>query len=567
MSEDGAGPESQARRHFQAGRFAQALALLDSAIAAEPARAPLWNNRGAALAAMKRFDDAYQSFGRALALDPEFAGARANRAHALMALHRPDKAIADYEVLLSRDPQNTLVRGNLIRAKLQICDWRGLPELWERAQGDMREDGPAIPPMAVTALMESPAEQLCALRALSAAKYPLQLPPLWQSERYGHKRIRIAYLSADFHAHATATLMAGVFEAHDRNRFEIFAISFGRDDASPMRSRLMEAFEHFVPVAPASDADIASLLRDKEIDIAIDLKGFTDGGRPGILARRPAPVQVNYLGFPATMGAPYVDYIIADQTLIPPEQQTHYSEKIVTLPHSYQPNDRRRQAAAASLSREGEGLPQSGFVFCCFNSLYKITPEIFDIWMGLLRDVEESALWLLEDGPAATGNLKREASARGVNPERLVFAPRMPPPEHLARHRLADLFLDTRPYNAHTTASDALWMGLPLLTCPGETFASRVAASLLRTIAMPELVTPSLGAYEEMARELARAPARLAAIKEQLARNRETSPLFDVARFTRDLETAYSMMWDRQQRGDAPASFAVEDVTADRGPG
>jgi predicted O-linked N-acetylglucosamine transferase (SPINDLY family) len=268
MSEDGAGPESLARRHFLAGRFEEALALLDAAVAAEPNRAPLWNNRGAALAAMKRFDAAYESFGRALALEPEFAGARANRAHALMQLHRPDEAIPDYERLLARDPDAAFARGSLIRAKLQACDWRGLQEQWERARGDMRAGRPAIPPMLVTALMDAPEEQLSALRLLAAAKYPLHMPPLWPGERYNHKRIRVAYLSADFHAHATATLMAGVFEAHDRNRFETFAISFGTDDASPMRRRLVDAFEHFFAVGQMNDADIAKLLHERVIPMA-----------------------------------------------------------------------------------------------------------------------------------------------------------------------------------------------------------------------------------------------------------------------------------------------------------
>jgi protein O-GlcNAc transferase len=559
MSENGAGPESLAKQHFQAGRFQEALALLDRAAAAEPTRAPLWNNRGAVLAAMKRFDAAYESFDRALALEPGFAGALANRAHALMELHRPDEAMGDYEILLARNPDAGFARGNLIRAKLQCCDWRGLQEQWERALVDMRAAKSVIPPMVATALMNAPEDQLLASRLLAAAKYPPSQTPLWQGENYDHKRIRIAYLSADFHAHATATLMAGLFEAHDRNRFETFAISLGPHDASAMRRRLVDAFEHFLPVAEKNDADIAKMLREKEINIAVDLKGFTDGGRPGILARRPAPLQVNYLGFPATMGAPYIDYIIADPCVIPVEQQLHYSEKVAYLPGTYQPNDSSRDIAQAAPSRESAGLRQSGFVFCCFNNSYKITPEIFDIWIRLLRDVEASVLWLLEDAPAVTRNLKREAAERGVNAERLVFAPRVAPPEHLARHVLADLFLDTRPYNAHTTASDALWMGLPLVTCPGDTFPSRVAASLLQAIAMPELVTSSLGDYEELARSLARAPERLAAIKGKLARNRETSPLFDVAQFTRHLESVYTTMWDRQQRGEAPASFAVEN--------
>jgi protein O-GlcNAc transferase len=560
MSDDGSGPETMARRRFQAGRFEEALGFIDTAIAAEPARAQLWNNRGVVLAAMKRFDAAYENFARALALDPGFAGALANRAHALMQLHRPEQAIGDYQRLLVRNPEAAFARGNLLRAKLQCCNWRGLQEEWERAVADMSAGKPTIPPMVATALSNAPEHQLLASRILAHTKYPPSTAPLWKGERYGHKRIRIAFLSADFHAHATATLMAGVFEAHDRSRFETFAISLGPDDASPMRRRLVDAFEHFLCIAQKNDADIAKLLREKEVDMVIDLKGFTDGCRPAILGQRPAPLQINYLGFPATMGAPYMDYIIADPIVIPVERQIHYSEKVAYLPHSYQPNDRTRRVAATVPSRAESGLPQTGFVFCCFNSSYKITPEMFDVWMRLLGQVEPSVLWLLEDSPLVQRNLKREAAARGVDGERLVFAPRMDPPDHLARHVLADLFLDTRPYNAHTTASDALWMGLPLVTCPGHTFASRVAASLLHAIGMPELVTSSLGEYEELACALARDFARLADIKSKLARNRETSPLFDVAQFTRHLESAYTTMWDRQQRGESPASFAVEPL-------
>ena len=551
-------PETLAKLHFQAGRFEEALRFLDLAIAADSGRAQLWNNRGAVLATMKRFAAAYESFDRALALEPGFAGALANRAHVLMELHRPEEAIGDYERLLAHNSEIPFARGNLIRAKLECCDWRGLQEEWERALSDMRAGKPVIPPMVSTALCQSPGDQLVASRILTDAKYPPAQVPLWKGERYRHERIRIAYLSSDFHAHATATLMAGVFEAHDRSRFETIAVSFGPDDGSAMRRRLTGAFEHFLAVAEKSDADIASLLREKEVDIAIDLKGFTDQSRPAILSARPAPLQVNYLGFPATMGAPYMDYIIADRMVIPPEHHIHYSEKVVYLPHTYQPNDRTRRVAENTPTRAEAGLPQTGFVFCCFNSSYKIGPEMFDIWMRLLGDVEDSVLWLLEDSPAAMRNLKREAAARGMAAERLVFAPRRPVDEHLARHVLADLFLDTLPYNAHTTASDALWMGLPLVTCPGDTFPSRVAASLLSAIGMPELVTSSLGEYEDLALELAREPERLAAIKAKLARNRDTSPLFDAARFTRHLESAYTIMWERQQRGQAPASFAVE---------
>jgi predicted O-linked N-acetylglucosamine transferase (SPINDLY family) len=299
------------------------------------------------------------------------------------------------------------------------------------------------------------------------------------------------------------------------------------------------------------------MLREQEIDIAIDLNGYTGDARTGILSRRPAPVQVNYLGYPGTMGAPFIDYIIADRMVIPEENRVQYSEQIVYMPHAYQANDRRRRVAEKTPSRAEAGLPETGFVFACFNNTHKIGPEIFSIWVRLLQQTEGSVLWLFEDNALAADNLRREAAARGLAPERLVFAPRMKPPEHLARTRLADLFLDTLPYNAHTTASDALWMGLPVVTCPGKTFPARVAASLLQAIGLPELVTHSLEEYEALARALARDPARLAALKGKLARNRDTEPMFDTARFTRYLESAYTTMWERHQTGLPPEAFAV----------
>jgi len=475
----------------------------------------------------------------------------------LVALNRHADAIADYEKLLRGNVEIPFARGNLIRAKLQCCDWRGLAEEWEHALAEMRAGKPAIPPMVSTALSQDPEEQLQASRILTAAKYPPARQPLWRGVRSRHERIRIAYLSSDFHAHATATLMAGVFEAHDKTGFETIAVSYGPDDASPMRRRLGRAFEHFISVAELQDADIAKLLREREVDIAIDLKGFTDKARPAILSARPAPLQVNYLGFPATMGASYIDYIIADPTVIPPDHHAHYSEKVVYLPDTYQPNDRIRRASANAPTRESAGLPPAGFVFACFNNAFKIGPQVFAIWMWLLNNVGGSVLWLLEDDKTTRDNLKRAAEAYGIATDRLVFAPRVTVAEHLARHVLADLFLDTLPYNAHTTASDALWMGLPLVTCTGNTFAARVAASLLFAMGLPELVTSSLSEYGELARDLAHDPERLARIKAKLAQNRDASPLFDVARFTRHLESAYATMWERHSRGEPPAAFAV----------
>jgi predicted O-linked N-acetylglucosamine transferase (SPINDLY family) len=399
-------------------------------------------------------------------------------------------------------------------------------------------------------------DQLRAAETWVAERCP-EMPALWRGERYRYDRIRVAYLSADFHSHATAYLAAGLFEAHDRSRFETVAISFGPDDSSEMRGRLKGAFDRFIDVRDKSDHAAATLLNEMEIDIAVDLKGFTQDARPGILAYRPAPVQVNYLGHPGTMGARYIDYLIADRRIVPEGHERHYREKIVCLPDSYQANDRKRRIAERTPTRAEEGLPDTGVVFCSFNGSFKITPEVFDIWMRLLKSAEGSVLWLLDDNPTAVRNLKREAEARGVPAQHLVFAPRRPLDVHLARHRLADLFLDTLPCNAHTTASDALWAGLPVLACTGNTFAGRVAASLLFAVGLPELITDSLSSYEAMAMKLALDPTELAQLKAKLAAQRNTAALFDTERFTRDLESAYVTMWERSQRGMPPESFSV----------
>jgi predicted O-linked N-acetylglucosamine transferase (SPINDLY family) len=347
-------------------------------------------------------------------------------------------------------------------------------------------------------------------------------------------------------------------EHHDKTRFETTAVSLRAGDGSEMRRRIEAAFDRFIDVQAMSDAQVATMLRELEVDIAIDLNGYAGEKRPGILAHRPAPVQVNYLGYPGTMDVPFINYIIADHVVIPDKHQIHYSEKVVCLPHAYLPNDRKRRIAEKTPSRAEEGLPETGFVFACLNNTYKIGPEMFDVWMRLLRGVDGSVLWLKSTNTAAMSNLRREAKARGVAPERLVFASRVPRAEdHLARLRLADLFLDTLPYNAHATACDALWAGLPVLTCTGNSFPARVGASLLHAIGLPELVTSSLAEYEELALALARNPERLAGIKAKLMRNRDTEPLFDTARFTRDLESAYTAMWERQQAGLPPTSFAV----------
>jgi predicted O-linked N-acetylglucosamine transferase (SPINDLY family) len=372
------------------------------------------------------------------------------------------------------------------------------------------------------------------------------------------ERLRVAYLSADFHEHATAYLMAELFERHDRQRFEWFGLSYGPPDSSPMRKRLEAAFGRFIDISRQPTERIAELVRDLGVDIAVDLKGYTGDYRLDIFAYRAAPIQVSYLGYPGTTGTNYIDYIIADRHVIPPERREFFTEQVVYLPDSYQVNDSKRPLANLALQRSDVGLPEHGFVFCSFNYPYKITPEMFDVWMRLLRKVEGSVLWLYADVELALKNLLKEAVARGVSPDRIVCAQFVKHDDHLARLRLADLFLDTLPVNAHTTASDALAAGLPLVTCAGESFAARVAASLLHAIGLPELATHSLEEYEALVLDLATDAGRLADIRSRLARNRETHPLFDTDRFRRHIESAYLMMWERHQRGLAPEGFAVD---------
>jgi len=351
--------------------------------------------------------------------------------------------------------------------------------------------------------------------------------------------------------------MAALFEQHDRSRFETIAVSLGADDRSAMRSRLKGAFDRFIDVRQHSDREVVKLMREMEIDIAVDRNGFTTGGRPGIFSLRAAPIQVNYLAYPGTIGAEHIDYLIADETVVPREHQRFYTEKVVYLPDSYLVNDSRRHIAERTPTRMEVGLPERGFVFCAFNNHYKITPRIFDLWMRLLRQVEGSVLWLLEGNATAQRNLRREAAARDIDPDRLILAPRIAPEDHLARHRLADLFLDTLPYNAHTTACDALWAGLPVLTSIGTAFPGRVAASLLRAIGLPQLITYSLEEYESRTLGLARDPVQLHEIRQSLARHRTDRPLFDTNRFRRHIEAAYIEMWERHQRGKPPAAFAA----------
>jgi protein O-GlcNAc transferase len=538
----------------------EALAVFLEAVRLDPRSAESNNNAGNMLHELGRYEEAVVYLQRAIDVNPQLADTHHNLGIVFQCLKRHEEAIASLQKALGIAPQMTYTLSYLVWNELLTCRWEGLGPRIDSLRTQLRDRNIAAAPLPFIAVSQSPEEQLLCARLHVRGKLPLRPTPLWQGTRYRHGRIRLAYLSADFCEHATAHLTAGLFELHDRSRFEIFGISYGVDDHSPMRNRLMRGFDRFADVRPQADADIARMVRDMEVDIAIDLKGHTTEARPGILAFRPAPIQVSYLGFPGTTGADFIDYLLADGFVLPEDQQRFYSEKVVYLPDCYQVNDARRSIPDRTPTRAAAGLPQNAFVFCCFNNNYKINPSMFDVWMRLLREIPESVLWLLEDNRAARQNLENEARARRIAPARLVFASRLPHPDHLARHRLADLFLDTLPYNAHTTASDALWAGLPLLTCAGSTFAGRVAGSLLLAIGLPELVTRSLQDYEVLAVKLAKDGRLLGELRAKLARNRSTAQLFDTDRFRRHIESAYQTMWETWQRGGRPRSFAVASI-------
>ncbi len=539
-------------------RLDEALASIDKAIALKPDQAGAWSNRSAVLQEMKRPDEALASADKAIAIDPRQADAWSNRGGALLDLKQLVEAAASFGKALGLEPDREFLLGDYLQAKMRVCDWEGLEDDLARCAAGIRQGRKIIMPFSFLVAMDDPELQKMAARIYSEAKYPAgaALGPVARRPRA--EKIRIGYYSADFHNHATAFLLAELLEAHDESRFELHGFSFGPDVRDGMRQRAASAFADFTDVRSMSDRDVARLSRARGIDIAVDLKGHTRDSRPGIFAEGCAPAQLAYLGYPGTMGADYMDYMVADATVIPAGSEKYYTEKIVRLPGSYQANDSRRKISGRLFTRQESGLPESGFVFCCFNNNYKILPETFESWMRILQAVDGSALWLLEANPWAAENLRKEAKARGVGAARLVFAGHLPLDEHLARHRLADLFLDNWPCNAHTTASDALWAGLPVLTFPGQSFVSRVAASLLKAVGLPGLIAGSREDYETLAIAVAKDPPRLAGLRETLADNRATAPLFDGKRTARNLEAAYEAIHARCQAGLPPDHITIE---------
>jgi len=530
-------------------RYDDALMAYDRALALKPDLAEVWLGRGGVCTGLVQYDNALAAYDNALALNTDLAEAWLGRGVALAALSRHDEAFAAYDRAVKLKANLDYAAGARLFTKLSVCDWNNLHAETAQLLAIVREGLPASSPFSLLTVNSSAADQRqCAERR---ARDQRAFAPLSRGELCAHDRIRVAYLSADFREHPVAYLIAGLLEHHDRSRFEITALSLAPDRASPMRDRIKGAVEHFIDVGSNSDQEIAELIRRCEIDIVIDLMGLTQHNRLDVMARRPAPIQVNYLGYSGTTGTSFIDYTLADATVIPQEHRAFYSEEVVWLPDCYLITDDRRVIAERTPSRSECALPEDGFVFCCFNNTYKLGPETFQVWMRLLKATPGSVLWLSEANATAQTNLRREAEQSGLAAQRLIFAPRLTDvADHLARQRQADLFLDTLPYNAHTTACDALWAGVPLVTCLGTTLVGRVAASLLKAVGLDELITQSLNDYEAVALKLAHDPAWLTVLRDKLARNKTSFPLFDTARTTRQIEAAYTMMWQRYQKGE-----------------
>ena len=536
-----------------------AIESFNSVIEIEPQSAIAFFNKGNALLSLKQFHLAAANFTMAISLRTDFAEAYHNAGVVMADLRQPDAANISYLKALEINPNLDFLFGTCLHNKMMLCDWSHIAEGLNYYESAIAEHKKISLPFAAVTLLDNPSLQFKAAKVFNDTKYPRTNTLGKIKKNKSNGKIRVAYYSADFFKHATSYLIAQLFELHDKDKFEFYGFSFGLNIKDEMQTRVAAAFNKFIDVSTKSSIEVAKLSRELKIDIAVDLKGYTKDNRTEIFALGCAPIQVNYLGYPGTMASDYIQYIIADKILIPENLQSSYSEKIVYLPDSYQVNDSKRKISSKILQKKDHGLPENGFVFCCFNNNYKITPEIFSIWMKIIKSVDGSVLWLLEDNPTASRNLIREAEIRGVEGKRLVFGGRLEVEDHLARHQLADLFLDTLPCNAHTTASDALWAGLPVLTCLGNSFAGRVAASLLAALDLHELITHDLSDYESLAIQLATQPDKLQKIKTELSTNKLKKPLFDTKLFAKNIESAYKLIYKRYEDGLEPDHIYVSN--------
>lgn len=549
------------------GKCAEAAEWFQKTINLDPEHVEAYDKLGQALYKLCLFQPAARAYEAAIKIDPEFGGAYHNLGLSLIMMGRRSDAVAPFEKAAACMPNALMTLSYLVTNKMYLCDWENIDSLSQRIVDTVMNKAGASDPFIFQSLSTAPgnAEQLaCATGSVSISTGLRKQAGLNGIKPFTHQhlsanRIRVGYVSMDFRSHPMAYLMTDVLEKHDRDKFEIYAYSYGPPDNSPERKRFMEVVDHFIDIQDMTDDQAAHQINEDGIDILIDRKGHTYGSRLGIFTNRPAPIQVCYLAHAGTIGADYIDYAVVDAFVVPPDQQQFYTEKLVYMPDSYQANS-VRPVADTIPSRAECGLPEAGLVFCCFNQSYKYTPTVFDIWMRILKRTPDSVLWLFSTEDQTASNLRREAQARGVDPGRLVFAPKLPQAQHLARHRHADLFLDTLIVNAHTTASDALLMGCPVITCPGETFVARVAGSVLRALEMPELIVKNLQEYEDLAVAIATDPVRLRALREKVLQKIKTAPLFNSARYTRHLDAAYLEMWRLHQMGEAPKPFAIAPI-------
>lgn len=533
-----------------------AIASHEQAIKLNPNYAEAYSNRGNVYLELKKIEEALADYDQAIKINPHFITAYFNRGRAFLALKLLDKSLADFFHASQLEPEMDYLIDYLISTKLQLSDWKDLEVLTQHfIEKTNTKNKPSIPFFSLF-ISDQPTMHKRSTEIYVRDQHPINNVLGAIKKNTNQDKIRVGYFSADFREHPVSYLTAELFELHNRDNFEIIAFSFGPETDDNLRKRLKLAFDKFFDLKEKTDQEITVLAREMRIDIAVDLGGFTEGARTSIFAMRAAPIQLSYIGYLGTMGADYYDYLIADRTIIPQDHQQYYTEKIAYLP-SYQVNDTNREVSEKIFTRSELGLPADSFVFCCFNNIYKITPSTFDSWMRILLAVEGSVLLLLDDNKTATTNLRKEANRRGVSSERLVFAKHLPMRDYLARYRIAELFLDTLPYNAGTTASDALRMGLPIITQMGQSFAGRIAASLLNSVGLPELITTSQEAYESLAIQLAISPERLQVIKIKLLSNLPYSPLYNTKLFTENLESAYQSMYQRHQNELVPDHIYV----------
>lgn len=534
-------------------RDTDALEYHRKAITLDPQNPEIWLNYGRSLDNLRKREEALACYEKAVALQPNMTEGWFNKGKIFGELKRYEEALYAYITAYQLRPSEPFLLGIILHYKMLICDWVDLEGMYLKVQQDLHAHQMAAEPFGFQGISTSEQDLLETAKIFVKQRFPAAKRVSAQpAVKPKNQKIRIAYLCGEFRDQATSVLMTGVYECHNPEFFEIYALDNGWDDGGILRPRMKNAFKEMIDISQKTDLEVIQLIQDLSIDILVNLNGYFGEGRQNIFASHPAPIQVNYLGFPGTLGAEYMDYLIADPIVIPPESRQYYVEKIAYMPDSYQANDSKRMISERKFSRSELGLPETGFVYCCFNNNYKITPEIFDRWMRILMAVEGSVLWLIQDNAPAEKNLKAEAFKRGIAPERIIFAKRLPLPEHLARHEMADLFLDTLPYNAHTTASDSLWAGVPVLTLLGSTFPGRVSASLLNALDLQGLIAKTPEEYEQRAIELGRDKSKLKEIKDRLAEHRFTKPLFNTSLFANNLEALYKKMYERYEANLAP---------------